>query len=323
MITLEGHAEEIGRAERPLALDVDLEVVGAYRSYAEQLARWADLARRGLRPLRIGESVAGTPLWALEAGPAGAPRVSAVLAGIHALEWIGVETGAALLERLAAEPPVDRRVIVFPLINVDGYRRAEADLRAGRRGFVRTNDNGVDLNRNWPTHFRRRARKPPTWARLFGLSWGGPAPLSEPEVAAVAGVLDEAAQGATVDAAVSLHSIGEKVLMPWGGRWRAPEEAERLRRAAGAVRARLGGRYKAVQTSHWVPGAMAYGMELDHLHARFGALAILVEISRGGVSPRRPGSLLHPFRWYNPAHPGPVAERTAAALEPFVRGCYS
>jgi hypothetical protein len=88
------------------------------------------------------------------------------------------------------------------------------------------------------------------------------------------------------------------------------------------VRDRLGGGYSAVQSSHWVPGAMAHGMELDHLHARFGAVSLLVEVSRGGASPRRPGSLLHPFRWFNPAHPGPVAERTAAALEPFVRGCY-
>jgi hypothetical protein len=112
------------------------------------------------------------------------------------------------------------------------------------------------------------------------------------------------------------------VLLPWGGRWRRPDGAERLHQVAGQVRDRLGGRYKAVQTSHWVPGAMAHGMELDHLHARFGAVALLVEISLGGVSPRRPGSLLHPFRWYNPPQPGPVAERTAVALEPFVRGYY-
>ncbi|HTM18884.1 MAG TPA: M14 family metallopeptidase [Kofleriaceae bacterium] len=318
---LQTYAEEVTGRERPLAADVDLDVVGDYRGYAEQVARWAELERRGLRARVVGESVGGRPLWALEAGPADAPRVSALLAGIHALEWIGVETGAALLERLAAEPPRDRRVIAFPLVNVDGYRRAEADLRAGRRRFVRTNARGVDLNRNWPVH--HRARPPSLPARLLGASGGGPAPLSEPEVRAIAGVLEEAAAGgAAVDVALSLHSIGEKVLMPWGGRWRAPDDAGRLRRAAARVRERLGGGYKALQTSHWVPGALVRGMELDFLHARFGAVALLVELSWGGASPGRPGSLIHPFRWYNPAHPGPIAAGAAAALEPFVRGCY-
>ncbi len=320
MLTLARYAAQVTAHSRRLGEDVDLDIVGDYRGYAEQVVRWAELERSGLRARVIGESVDRLPLWALEAGPAGAPRISAVLAGIHALEWIGVETGAALLQRLAEEPPADRRVIVFPLINVDGYRTVEADLRAGRRRFIRANRRGVDLNRNWPTHFR--GRRPPPLGRLLGWNWGGHAPLSEPEVAAVAGALDEAAASARIDVAVSLHSIGEKVLVPWGGRWRPPPAAGRLQRIAADVRDRLGGRYAAVQSSHWVPGAMAHGMELDHLHGRFGADALLVEISRGGASPRRPGSLIHPFRWFNPPQPAVVAGRTAAALEPFIRGCY-
>jgi hypothetical protein len=32
------------------------------------------------------------------------------------MRWVDRESGAALLQRLAAEPPADRRVIVFPII---------------------------------------------------------------------------------------------------------------------------------------------------------------------------------------------------------------
>jgi len=314
---LDAHARALA-GDPPLAADVAPARVGAYHGYAELVAGWAELERRGARARCIGRSVAGEPMWMLEIGPADAGRVSVLLAGIHPIEWIGVETGAALLARLVADPPRDRRVLAFPLINVDGYRTVESNLRAGRRRFVRANHHGVDLNRNWPTHFRSRRRPP--WSRLFGWNWGGSTPLSEPEVAAVAAAIDDADRGAPVDVALSLHSIGEKVLTPWGGRWRAPADRARLRRAAARVRARLGGAYAAVQSSHWVPGAMAHGMELDHMYGHHGAVALLVELSRGGATLRRPASLIQPFRWFNPAHPGRIAARAAIALEPFLRG---
>jgi predicted deacylase len=102
-----------------------------------------------------------------------ARAVSVVIGGLHAIEWIGVETALALAERLDAAPPVNRRVLVVALANPDGYRKIEADLWSGRRRFRRTNANGVDLNRNWPTAFFPRRR----W--MSGFNWPGPAPCSE------------------------------------------------------------------------------------------------------------------------------------------------
>jgi hypothetical protein len=258
----------------------------------------------------VGHSVRGAPIHAVTIGPADARRTTAILGGLHALEWIGVATALALVERLAADPPPDRRVVAFPLINVDGFAAVEADLAAGRRRFRRQNANGVDLNRNWPTH------APPG-----GSKRAGPAPRSEPEIAAIAAALDAAHAAAPIDVAVSLHSIGRMLLIPWGGRLaRAPAHA-RLLAAAESVRRRLPEPYHIKQVSRWLPGFRARGLEIDDLHARYGATALLVECTRGGILGRwpQPREVVQPFRWYNPPTPDP-ALAIAAALLPFARG---
>ena len=269
---------------------------------------------RGARIHEIGLSVEQTPILAASIGPDSAHTVSVVIAGLHAIEWIGVETALALAERLVGSPPGDRRVIVVALANPDGYRAIESDLWSGRRRFRRTNANGVDLNRNWPTAFFARRK----W--MSGFNWPGPAPCSEPEVAAIVRTLDaEIAGGARVETALSLHSFGRKLLVPYGARWKRPPRYRELHERARQVQARLVERYSIDQVSRWVPGAFAYGMEIDDLHDRYGACALLVECSLGGLS-FDPSTWLAPFHWFNPRRPSLVATDIARAVEPFVRG---
>jgi len=280
-----------------------------YRSHREVLAA---LTRGGA--VELGHSVEQTPIMAATFGPATASRVSVVIGGLHAIEWIGVETALALAERLAAAPPTDRKVYVVALANPDGYRRIETDLWAGRRRFRRTNTNGVDLNRNWPTAFLPR----PKW--LSGINWPGTGPCSEPEVAAIVRALDgEVARGAVVDTALSLHSFGRKLLIPYGARFRRPARYGELYERARRVRDRLVDRYSIDQVSRWLPGAFAYGMEIDDLYERYGACALLVECAFGGLT-GDPSTWTTPFHWYNPRRPSQVSADLARALEPFVRG---
>lgn len=280
-----------------------------YRGLADVLA-----AMRALPGVReLGRSALGTEVLAASIGASSARVVSVVIAGLHAIEWIGVETALAIGERLAARPPEDRRVLVVALANPDGYGAIERDLREGRRRFRRGNANGVDLNRNWPTAFRCGRRYP------FGWNWGGAGPCSEPEVAAIVRALDtEVAGGARIDTAISLHSFGRKILVPWGAHWRRPPRFDELHRHAAAIRDRLPERYAISQVSRWLPGAFARGLEIDDLHARYGACALLIECSFGGLS-RDPASWISPFRWFNPPHPAAVAADIASAVEPFVR----
>lgn len=310
------HAKQVAGLP-PLVADVDTRRVGNYHGYGQLVGRWLALVNQGARASRIGTSVGGQPLFALEVGPADAPRTSALIAGIHPIEWIGVETMLAILDRLVAAPPVDRRVVAFPLVNVDGYQLVERDLRAGRRRFIRSNRRGVDLNRNWRTHFKTRRR---LGGLLAGWNYGGPHPVSEPEIEAVVGMLDEVTTGGVIDVGLSLHSFGRMILYPYGGQLRRPARHDELEQHARAIQRRLPVSYRLGQSSHWVPGFGACGMEIDHLHAEYGAVALLVECSAGGASLRDPTSLLHPFRWFNPPDPEAVAAHIAGAVLPFVLG---
>lgn len=283
-----------------------------YRGYRELWQRWAQLDN--CRAHCIGQSRGGEPLWMFEIGTPEAEKVSVVLAGIHPIEWIGIETALQIAKEHALDPAPDRRVCFFPLANPDGFQKVEESLRAGKRKWVRNNNRGVDLNRNWPTHFK--AKKPD----ILGKSSSGPAPLSEPEIAAIVNTLDSIAESATIDYALSLHSIGKMILLPWGGIARRPETYKRHLKAARAIRKRLAG-YRISQVSHWVPGiSFAHGMDIDHLHQAYGATSLLIECTYGQLSLRRPSVLLSPFRIFNPAKGRREGAKIAQALAPFVRG---
>lgn len=295
---------------RPLGDDVDLARIGRYRGLSEMEAAFAALP--GVRSSVDGETHEGRALRRFELGEPSAPSVSLVIAGLHAMEWIGVETALAIATRFAARPAAGRRLVLLPLSNPDGYARAERALRAGKRSYARPNARGVDLNRNFPTHFRRWQLRALFLPFLGG---PGPAPGSEPETRVILDAL--ARERGRIDRAVSLHSFGRKLLLPFGGRWRAPGDVERLRALAREVNRGLGERYDVRVSSHWVPGGFALGMELDHLHAE-GITPLLVECSSGGFRWREPSTWLHPFRWYNPPDPGAEAEAIAAALRDFL-----
>jgi predicted deacylase len=285
-----------------------------YKTFAEHVASWQSIADRGARRDLCGQSVLGRPITALEIGPAKAQKLTIAMAGVHPIEWIGVEVLARWTEALLAHPPTDRRVLLFPIVNVDGFVRVEHDLSHGIRRFRRGNAHRVDLNRNFPTHF-----KPLSLLKRM-LPWTfrrGSAPLSEPETRAVVERIDRAIrQGATDLRAISLHSFGAKVLFPYGGVWRKPQDHKSLRAHAVEMAKRTG--YDAVQSSHWVPGFFAPGMELDHLYDAFGATSLLVECSKGGLSMRRPSTWLSPFQWFNPPDPKPTIDALLPALDAFL-----
>lgn len=316
----------------PLALTLDRRHLGPYRGYAEQLSALAQLHDRGARLAVVGRSVGDEPLFALELGEAGATRTTVTLSGLHPLEWIGIESHLALLDQLLDEPLRERRLVAFPLMNPDGVIDVERNLRRRVRRVVRHNRRKVDLNRNWPAFWGGRSLAQRVGARLFA---GGRAPASEPEVAAVIRSLE----GARVDRAASLHSFGGAVLYPYGGRWRRCADSEQQERWARAIAERAAPRaYRAAQASRWLPGSKAAGMELDWFAEAHGAIALLVECSRGGLLPEADSvapawkllkaarhlpplaKVREPFAWYNPPRPDQVAPPIAAALEPFVRG---
>lgn len=308
------------RAEAPLATCLPA-AWGAHRGFDELLAAFIALASRGARVDVVAQTTRGAPIVRIEIPGTDQreARASLVLGGLHAMEWIGVETALALAERLTRSP-ASRRVVLYPLLNPDGFRRVEMNLRRGHFRFERANARGVDLNRNWPTFFRPRK---PFFERLVPLlGTPGPHPGSEIEVRVVLEELERT----RFQRAVSLHSFGGMLLVPFGGRLALPTDyarlhalASRVRSSLDATRARGEGRYRVRASSRWVPGQRAFGMELDHLHA-CGVEPLLVECGWGQLSLFDPSTWLHPFRWFNPRDPREHARRLADALTPFLLG---
>jgi hypothetical protein len=208
----------------------------------------------------------------------------------------------------------DRAVVAIPIVNPDGVRRVDRNLRAMRHRFVRHNARGVDLNRN----FDERWGKLGLVQRLLGgLFYPGPRPASEPEVEAIAHHLS----ACRVERAVSLHSFGGAVLYPLASSTRRVHDAAEHDAWATRIAHSIDPRrpYAARSCASWAKGITAGGLELDWFHARHGALSLLVECSRGGRG-WRPARLFEPFAWFNPPRVTAESSAIATALLPFVRG---
>lgn len=131
----------------------------------------------------IGSSREGRPLRAWRFPGAG-PRLL-IFGGIHGDEPASVDAVEELRARLIAAGPAraGASVWVVPAVNPDG-------LALRQKNAV----SDVDLNRNFPASNFARAHAP-------GYD-PGPAPLSEPETAALAGLIADAG----IEAVVAVHA---------------------------------------------------------------------------------------------------------------------
>src|SRR5262245_57713172 len=100
----------------PLVRTIGPSKLGTYRGYGELLDAIERLGERGARIREIGRSVRGEPLLAVHLGSDDEnARASVVLGGVHAIEWIGIESCLALLERLVGMDLGERSVVAFPI----------------------------------------------------------------------------------------------------------------------------------------------------------------------------------------------------------------
>ncbi|MBA3232369.1 MAG: succinylglutamate desuccinylase/aspartoacylase family protein [Propionibacteriales bacterium] len=138
-------------ASSPADLDAATTRIAAATS-----ARPAVLSRRV-----IGYSVRGYPIRAFELGDRRATPTVVLVGSMHGNE----KDGSFLISRLINGDPISGvHLWVIPRDNPDGFLRN-----------VRHNSHGVDLNRNFPTR----------WRRLTGYYSSGARPSSEPETRAL------------------------------------------------------------------------------------------------------------------------------------------
>ncbi len=126
----------------------------------------------------IGYTVAGRPLTMYRYGNGPSRRL--IVAGIHGgYEWNTIALAHQLMSHLSVHPeiiPTNVSLYLLPALNPDGESRSSS--YEGR-----ANENGADLNRNWPSLWQEQWPKAGCWSYLP--IHGGTAPASEPEVAAL------------------------------------------------------------------------------------------------------------------------------------------
>jgi murein peptide amidase A len=131
------------------------------------LCQQAKLIDSGARTVR------GQPIWKQDLPKVDAKLRVLVVGGIHGDELSSASLALHWLQ-LAKEIPADAHWRFIPMLNADGLLSSPAR---------RTNANGVDLNRNFPTpnwekeaaiYWEQKVKRDPR-------RWPGPKPLSEPE----------------------------------------------------------------------------------------------------------------------------------------------
>ncbi len=143
----------------------------------------------------IGYSTAGRPLEVFRFGTGEIERM--IVAGIHGgYEWNTIALADELIIHLQSHPeliPPDVTLFILRSLNPDGEARAR-----GMNG--RANDNGIDLNRNWPSHWQADWPRGGCWKYTPVTAGAGPG--SEPETQALMNFL----LNGNVDALINYHS---------------------------------------------------------------------------------------------------------------------
>jgi murein peptide amidase A len=186
----------------------------------------------------IGHTVNGRAIGAWRFGQPTSSRKVVIFGAMH-----GDETGPSrILYNLRDGRKITGADIwVIPHYNPDGTAR-----------HTRQNAHRVDLNRNFPYH----------WKRLSGATYSGPRPASEPETKAVMAFLKEINPDYVISFHQPLHGVGRTV-----------------KRGAGLVRRLHSGLRLPVKSFNC--DGVCHGTMTEWFNVHFKGVAVTVEYGRG------------------------------------------
>jgi protein MpaA len=178
----------------------------------------------GPRPTIIGFSLAARPIEVYTFGAG--EKEYLIVAGIHGgYEWNTIALANELITHINENPgaiPTDATLYIIRNMNPDGETRAH-----GVDG--RVNNNGVDLNRNFPSeNWTKEWDRDGCW--IYRPTTGGRYGGSEPETRSVMGFI----KNHRIEALISYHSAALGVF-PGGVPWEEPSKqlAKALSKATG------------------------------------------------------------------------------------------
>jgi len=182
----------------------------------------------------------------------GAKKQIILMAGQHAREWDASSSGIYFAHALASTHDSDPQsqellkkleFVVIPNMNPDGYEFSRKTNRLWRKNRRNNGDGtfGVDLNRNWPNHWKLEPHKPRTSAQ----DYQGPGAASEPEVKGVQEYLQKLKSPI---AGVDFHTYGELILRSRGWTKKKSKDENMLKALTNVISKEAakhgGGKYK-------------------------------------------------------------------------------
>lgn len=201
----------------------------------------------------IGSSVESRGITAYSFGTG--PSKIVFVGGTHGDEKSSVQILTRWIDQLELNPnriPAHQTIVVIPNLNPDGYA-------ANRR----TNANGVDLNRNFPSNSWKSGVTMPD--KSYWPNGGGTAPLSEPESRALANYITAQAPRLVL----TYHAAGD-IVQPNGGGDSTPIASEYAKKSTvGYLGASQTGTFFEYDTT---------GAFEDWLNDKYGWPALLIEL---------------------------------------------
>ncbi|WP_395244238.1 M14 family metallopeptidase [Agromyces sp. MMS24-K17] len=253
------------------------------------------------------------------------PQVTALLDSTEV--WINFQNnpdGIELVEQALATSPVNASGDATPPSSSKAWQRKNANdsLFSPTSGNWSSQQAGVDLNRNWGFHWGEAS----TSSNPTSATYKGTAPHSEPEIAALSGLLTdlfgsfpaENAQAAPADRAgtyVNLHSYADYVIYPYA--YSAPALVPNLE----PIKANAFRQSYASGFATGKAGEILYdnsGNDIDWIYSQLGVPAYTYEIGTartGGFFP----AYSRVAAFWNSVAPG-IRFAAEAAYEPYTAG---
>lgn len=263
----------------------------------DQLVQTAANNPQVAKLVKIGTTIQGRDILAIKLtqganGIADGSRPAVLYSATqHAREWIATEVDRRLMnwyvDRWRANDPAVRSLLqttelwFVPVANPDGYQFTFDSERLWRKNLRDINGDGeitpgdgVDLNRNFPNHWAYDEEGSSSIASSD--TYRGTAPVSEPETAAMKGLLDQIGFAFQVN----YHSNGQWLLYAEGWQIGTPTADDPIYYA-------MSGNLDDPAIEDFHPGLssdvlyVTNGETTDYAHVATGALAWTPELSAG------------------------------------------
>lgn len=199
------------------------------KSMAQQYPQLVTLEDAGDTYLKKTGQAPTHDIWAItitnKKNPGHKPTLM-LTGGIHARELAPPELIMKLAEELTSKYGSDpqitqlmdtREVVLLPMVNVDGRVEVEKGDSWKRKNMDTTKGDGIDINRNFDTHWNYAGLDVPSnWITSlqnpYGQTYSGSAPASEPETQVVQSMYSRK----KIEMSMDIHSYGEMFFWPLG-----------------------------------------------------------------------------------------------------------